>query len=107
MLVTIGVEVLHHMKPIEKDRAHLQQALEKKELADEHREAFEDMLEKMTEKARELSPKQRAYVRSVLGDDVEDDKPIVLFSSGKIPVGNPVETPAVLRNLPLKPPGRK
>lgn len=28
------------------------------------------------------------------------------WSAGKVPAGRPVETPAVLRNLPLKPPRR-
>jgi hypothetical protein len=29
------------------------------------------------------------------------------WSAGKVPTGRPVETPAVLRNLPLKPPPRR
>ena len=92
---------------MEKDRALLKQALEKPDLAEEHREAFEDMLDKMIEHERELSPKQRSYVKSLLGEDADDDEPRVLFASGKIPMGKPVETPAVLKNLPLKPPGRR
>jgi hypothetical protein len=92
---------------IEKDRALLKQVLGKGDILEDNRDAFEDMLLKLDEKERELSPKQRAYVKNILGDDAEDDEPRVLFSSGKIPLGKPVETPAVLKNLPLKPPGRK
>lgn len=96
------------MNAVEKDRAILKQALEKPDLSDENRESFEDMLEKLNAADKELSPKQRSWVKTILGDAAEPEYEN-LFSSGKVPLGNPVETIPALRreNLPLKPPGRK
>jgi hypothetical protein len=51
-----------------------------------------------------LTEKQRSYVHDIY--EKLFDAPIYanLVSAGKVPLGNPVETPAVLKNLPLKPP---
>jgi hypothetical protein len=50
-----------------------------------------------------LTTKQRQWAKSVL-DEPEYEN---LVSSGKAPRGREVPTPSVLRNLPLKPPGRR
>jgi len=70
-------------------------------LSDEQREAFEDMLEKMGD--RGLTEKQRSWVKGVL-DEPEYEN---LVSSGKVPRGKDIPTPAVLQNLPKRPPTRK
>ena len=74
------------------------------------RKAFRDMLDRLENgRVLELSDKQRAWVRSVFERVFDTPQYENLFSSGKLCLGKPVETPAVLRreNLPLKPPGRR
>lgn len=88
------------------DKELLDLVLEEEELPDEQREAFTDMRQKLG--SGKLSEKQRAFVRGVLGDKAEPEYEN-LVSSGKVSVGNHVETPAILRreNLPLRPPARR
>ncbi len=73
------------------------------------REAFPRMLEDIESgRFRTLTERQRDWVdgvRARLELDAGDAEN--LFSSGLVPIGAPVETPAVLRNLPKKPPVRK
>lgn len=90
---------------VSEDIALLKRALEKEDLRDSSREAFEDMLERIEAKGMTLSDKQRAWVLRAL--DVPEYENLV--SSGKVPIGKPVELPWQLRpeNLPKKPPGRK
>lgn len=74
------------------------------------RKAFREMLDRLENgRALELSDKQRAWVRGVFERVFDSPTYENLFSSGKLCLGKPVETPAVLRreNLPLKPPGRR
>ena len=63
----------------------------------------------MLERDRQLSDKQRAWVKDVF--ERFCDEPIYknLVSSGQVPRGREVELPAVLRpeNLPKKPPQRR
>jgi hypothetical protein len=66
----------------------------------EKREIFEDMLRRLTDpgvKDKKFTPKMEQFVRGALAYQAAhpEQKPA------------PPETPAVLRNLPLKPPGRK
>lgn len=93
---------------VETDGKLLRDAIAKPTLSEETREAFQDMLEKLDANHRELSEKQRAWVKSALGDDLEPEYEN-LVSAGKVPRGKEVETIPALRreNLPLKPPGRK
>jgi hypothetical protein len=68
-------------------------------------EAFTEMLGR----GRPLTEKQRGWVDRVAGVEVTEYAPTYenLVSSGKVVRGAEVETPLVLRNLPLKPPGRR
>lgn len=68
------------------------------------RAPFEDMLARDFPR---LTDKQRAWAKGLLeryagGPSTYEN----LWSSGKVPRGKDVPTPEVLRNLPLKPPGR-
>jgi hypothetical protein len=83
------------------DLALLKEAIE---LAREDRkEVFEDMLAKLeTGERHVLSEKQRKWAMEVVGKPVYEN----LVSSGKVPRGREVQTPAVLQNRPLRPPGR-
>lgn len=71
----------------------LEAALE--DISDAEMAAFADMLAK----GQSLSQKQRAWAESAA-------RRVIPVSSGDVPRGRPVETPAVLRNLPKAPPGR-
>jgi hypothetical protein len=85
----------------------LTSVLEKDDLSDSVRAAFEDMQFKVDRYP--LSKKQRAWARAILDGDKYDPEPDEcqnLWSSGKVPKGNDVPTPAVLLNLPKKPPMR-
>jgi hypothetical protein len=86
----------------ETDLRMLRELLETK-LTDYEREAFSDMLEGL-EQYHQLSEKQRVWVAQAyekIHPQYEN-----LVSSGKVPRGREVETPAVLRTLPKRPPGR-
>jgi hypothetical protein len=85
------------------DTELLQRALEG-ELSDDQREAFTDMLERVG-RGGKLTDKQRSWVKAVL-DEPEYEN---LVSAGKVPMGKPIETPAILRpeNLPKRPPPRR
>jgi hypothetical protein len=65
--------------------------------------AFVDMLAR----DRALSFKQRAWVRAVYEKTFDEPMYENLASSGTLCRGREVETPAVLRHLPKKPPQRR
>ncbi len=65
--------------------------------------AFKDMLDR----GAALSDKQRAWVRSVHARLFDETTYENLVSSGRVPRGREVETPAILRDLPKKPPPRR
>lgn len=68
---------------------------------------FASMLERF-ETGRAPSEGQRAYVGDVYEGVADEPTYQNLWSSGKVPRGlREVPTPAVLQNLPLKPPGRR
>lgn len=70
-------------------------------LSDRERSVFEDMSDRLDRGFIScLSKAQRAWVEDAL-------RRIVPLDSKLVPVGRPVVTPAVLLNLPKKPPGRK
>ena len=72
-------------------------------LSDDEHDAFGDMLVRLEDGQRELTPKQRDWAEKAaerLGLSVPRD-------NSRVPVGRPVETPAVLRNLPKRPPTRR
>lgn len=80
------------------------------DLSDVEEKAFSAMLLRMDEAERKgvplvLSFKQKAWINDVVKrlDIVEPAANLV--SRGLVPRGAEVETPYVLRNLPLKPPG--
>lgn len=77
------------------------------DLSDLERDAFDDMLEQLTSGAfGVLTAKQRDWAKTVaerVGAVGYDN----LVSSGRVPRGREVPTPAVLQRLPLKPPGRR
>lgn len=83
------------------------------ELSEAEVEAFADMRFNMTayekvggqEHRRQLSAKQREWVTSVHERIVPAY--VNLVSLGLVPRGREVPTPAVLQNLPKKPPPRK
>ncbi len=81
--------------------------LDKDDLSDAVRSAFEDMQTKVDKYP--LSAKQRAWARAVLvGEKYEPEEEYLnLWSSGKVPKGRDVPTPEVLKNLPKKPPPRR
>jgi hypothetical protein len=93
-----------------KDLVLLEAVLDKDDLPDAVRTAFEDMQHKIDD--RPLTKKQRDWAKAVLnGDKFEPDADecLNLWSSGKVPRGREVPDPPMLRreNLPLKPPRRK
>lgn len=77
------------------------------DLADAVRAAFEDMQHKVDRYP--LSKKQRDWLKAVIAGEKYDPDPeyLNLMSSGKVPRGREVATPAVLQNLPKKPPPRR
>lgn len=94
------------MKPSERnklDRKLLADAIER---ADEKAaEAFAEMLIALEAppKRTVLTDKQRTWAENICGVETYEN----LVSSGKVPRGKEVPTPAVLLIKPLKPPGRK
>jgi hypothetical protein len=91
----------------DKDLDLITQVLEKDDLSNSVRAAFEDMQFKVDRYP--LSKKQRAWAHAILsGDKYEaEEECLNLWSSGKVPKGRDVPTPAVLLNLPKKPPMRR
>jgi hypothetical protein len=88
------------------DRKLLQKTLEAMSATDSSRETFEGWLDEIESGQRKaISPKQRAWVNNVL--DEYEPRAANLVSRGLVPRGREVETPEVLKVLPLKPPGRK
>lgn len=86
------------------DTEILQRLLADERLTEQEEGAFRDMLRR----GRALTPAQRQWADSVFTRlELDADEALNLFSLGKVPVGNPVLTPDVLRKLPLKPPGRR
>jgi hypothetical protein len=85
----------------------ISQVLEKDDLSDAVRAAFEDMQFKVDRYP--LTKKQRDWAKAVLtGDKYEPEEQCLnLWSSGKVPKGNDVPTPDVLKHLPKKPPMRR
>lgn len=71
----------------------------------EAEEAFADMLKR----GKPLTPKQRAWAGGLSEGKFVEAAPEYknLFSSGLVPRGKEVELPPVLRNLQMKPPGRR
>lgn len=71
-------------------------------------DAFRLMLRSLQSGAKlVLSDRQRAWVKDVYEKVFDDPQYENLVSRGLVPRGKEVETPAVLRNLPLRPPGRR
>lgn len=64
--------------------------------------AFKGMLDR----GEPLSDKQRAWVRGVHERLFDEPKYENLVSGGRVPRGREVPTPAVLRDLPKRPPPR-
>jgi hypothetical protein len=89
------------------------------ELPDLEREAFSRMLRQVQAPPaaeddalypggglnQSITPKQRQWIRNVI--ERFEGKPSTRLTDGPVPRGRPVETPAVLRNLPKAPPGRR
>lgn len=91
-------------------RRLLNEALKASDLGDvdlpDWYDAFGGMLGDLTSgKWEELTEKQRAWVRGVTSNVFDEPEYLNLVSAGKVPRGlREVETPAVLQNLPKKPP---
>ncbi len=90
-----------------KDIEVLERLVDDVDLLEGEQTAFAEMLEGLREgRYASLMRKQREWVIEVaarIGSIGYEN----LVSSGGVPIGRPVETPQVLRNLPMKPPGRK
>ena len=73
------------------------------ELTEGESEAFQDMLDRVRRGGR-MSLKQKQWAQKTL----EKFQPTYenLVSSGQVPRGKEVPLPEVLRNLPMRPPGR-
>jgi hypothetical protein len=75
---------------------------------EKHAKAFRDMLYRMeTGRLQVLSPTQRSYMKDMHERLVGEPEYELLVSRGLVSRGKEVPTPAVLQNLPKKPPGRK
>jgi hypothetical protein len=106
---------LHGVGLAQEDRAKLEaivkKALEMTDGTDEEAEraakidvaAFEGMIAR----DRPLSDKQRAWVGAIYEQLFDEPQYLNLASSGKLCRGREVPTPAVLQNLPKKPPRRR
>lgn len=90
-----------------KDIEVLERIVDDVDLREGEQDAFAEMLEGLREgRYASLTRKQREWAIEVsvrIGAVGYEN----LVSSGGVPIGRPVETPQVLRNLPMKPPGRK
>lgn len=89
------------------DRRALKALLERDDLRDADREAFESMLDSLDD-YDELTHDQRQWVQRASGETAEGDY-ANLVSSGKVSPITKVATLPILRpeNLPKKPPPRK
>lgn len=89
------------------DRRMLRALLERDDLRDADREAFESMLASLDD-YDELTFDQRAWVQRASGETAEGDY-VNLVSSGAVSSKTSVETLPMLRpeNLPKKPPPRR
>jgi len=86
----------------------LRAVLDDPAIDDDTSAAFNDMLEQVTQRTRPLTERQREWVRTVADrEGIVDPRTTNLVSRGVVPRGREVATPAVLRNLPLNPPGRR
>jgi len=90
-----------------KDLALLAAVLERDDLSDAARAAFEDMQHKLDRWP--LTKKQRQWIEAALRGEKFEPEPEYenLVSSGRVPRGREVPTPAILQNLPKKPPPRR
>jgi hypothetical protein len=81
------------------------------ELREGEPEAFASMLERLEDEERHfdgLSAKQRKWVDDAAHRlEIEDPEDDPAKRNADVPRGREVEKPAVLRNLPKAPPGRK
>jgi hypothetical protein len=91
----------------EKDAELIDAVLERDDLSDAARTAFEDMLGKLAGRGYALSAKQRAWVLcAARGERYEPAEEYEnAFSAGRVPRGREVEL--LVRDKPLKPPGRR
>ena len=88
------------------DKELLQKALESSEIKEHEVEVFEKWLDELEDgERRMLSMRQRLWANDVI--DRDEPRTTNLVSSGLVPRGREVEPAPALRNLPLKPPGRK
>lgn len=91
------------------DMALLERAIAAASAAE--RDAAADAFRRMLAGRCKLTPKQRAWAEGVAEGRFVEAEPEYenLVSSGRVPRGREVETPAALRreNLPLRPPGRR
>lgn len=71
--------------------------------------AFDSMLGRLQNGQNTLTPKQREWVtKATIRLGLDEPEPAEnLVSRGLVPRGNEVPVPEVLKNLPLKPPGRR
>jgi hypothetical protein len=87
------------------DEKLLRRALRIKRLEPKELDLFEKWFEELDDGKREsLTERERLWVNDVI--DREEPRYANLVSRGLVPRGKEVETPAVLKVLPLKPPGR-
>lgn len=92
------------------EEAMLMSLLKNKEkLTDRERSAFERMEHDLrTGRYTRLSTAQKDWVEGVyLRLELDAEEAENLVSSGSVPLGRPVLTAEVLKNLPKAPPGRK
>lgn len=89
------------------DIALLHTLLDDSELRPDEREAFSTMLDELVgpQGFPCLTPSRRRWAREVAAR-VRPGAYENLVSSGRVPRGREVPTPAVLQHLPKKPPGR-
>jgi hypothetical protein len=69
-------------------------------------DAFVEMLARLDRGGRDLSGKQRGWVRGIYEKVIGIPQYENAWSAGKVPKGRDVPTPAVLQNLPKRPPSR-
>lgn len=93
----------------DEDRALLERAIETIEASDRADMGDTAPFRSMLERALPLTPKQRAWAEGIAEGRFVEAEPDYqnLVSRGLVPRGREVEPPAVLRNLPLRPPTRR
>ena len=88
------------------DQELLRKALDCSEIKEHEKELFGKWLKELDDgERRVLSMRQKTWANDVI--DRDEPRAENLVSRGLVPAGRPVEVPEVLKNLPLKPPGRK